>query len=107
MVYQGKPVMRPRPATDHNTNDVLRLVRLYSTTRPEDESMSAVLLDRLVAVSETMARHKAAGPADVLAKICVWRVVASEDARSYDTASPDEALALSIMDDCERLWGPR
>lgn len=83
------------------------LARLHAVAPADDEAASSALLDQLVLMSAKLARQKAKHPSDVLTKINLWRVMASEDARSYETATPDEALALSIMDDCERLWGPR
>lgn len=81
------------------------LAGLYAAIPNSGEA--SLLLDRLVAMSEALARREARTHADILTKISLWRVLASEDARSYDNATPDEALALSIMDDCERLWARR
>ncbi len=98
---------RTHPIQHASLSPEAALARLYANTPSDNEDEASALLDQLVLMSETLARRKAADPIDVLTKIYVWRVMAPEDARSYETATPDEALVLSIMDDCERLWGQR
>jgi hypothetical protein len=98
---------RSHPARHKGQSPEATLARLYAAASPNNEEEASALLDGLAAMCGELARREAKSPADVLTKISVWRVMASEDARSYDTATPDEVLALSIMDDCERLWGQR
>ena len=60
-------------------------------------------LDKLVEISELLINRRAVTLDDVRGKIRIWRTLAPEDALCPESASVDERLMLSILEDIEHL----
>ncbi len=68
----------------------------------ENTNIRDMAFKRICAVGEELADRPAASPADVLGKIRLWRLLASEDALDPENCTPDEQLLLSIINDMEK-----
>lgn len=83
------------------------LASLYHTAiethEPGEDDRVILLIDKLIEASILLRKTKAVSLQELAEKIAVWRAITDEDNLSYNTASPDGCLLLSIIEDIERL----
>ncbi len=73
---------------------------------PENTNIRDTAFERFCAIASEMVHYQASGPADILAKINLWRMFTVEDGLDPETAAPDEKLLISILDDVEGQLQP-
>lgn len=73
---------------------------------PENTNIRDTAFERFCAIASEMVHYRASGPADILAKINLWRMFTVEDGLDPETAAPDEKLLISILDDVEGQLQP-
>ncbi|MEM8771365.1 MAG: hypothetical protein AAGD92_06930 [Pseudomonadota bacterium] len=86
--------------------NAITALQFSSNNRGLDDSIEqnySQLIDLLVACARRVVHLRAQNAGQLLDKIVLWRALACEDALSYETASLDEALILSIVEDVHTL----
>lgn len=71
---------------------------------PEDHQEQVdTILDRMGEIGTLAAEEKSQSLNDVAAKIGIWRLLAPEDALNIDTATTDERLMISIVEEITKM----
>ena len=87
---------RAAAAEDHNQPGLRKIEELKA-------SCGENFVDTLCKLAVHLTNKPSTDLNVIAQKIEVWRYIVNEDAANYATASVDEALTLSIMDDVRRL----
>jgi len=83
--------------------DALLQFAIQSPPNLEHESSTGDVIDRLNTIGQLISLERASSFTDIVAKIHIWRLIAPEDVFDDSHCTSDERLAVSIMEDLERL----